>query len=397
MSPASDHFRPYDEGMTPSPTAEARTPATRKKTRIEGLDVARVLAILGMFAAHVGDDTAQTGWTWLAVSHGRPSALFAILAGVSITLMLTRRAGVPGNLAGPEDVAHTRWRVGIRGLMLIPLGYLLSAVGAPVIIILANLGVMFLLSLIAFRWAAWALWSAAGAFVVFGQVLVTEITPLAQSTGVHGLPVIEKLVSEHYPAVSWMGYILAGMAVGRLALQVRRTQIILATAGGAGLAVAKAIDVAAGGPQTTMQSQWLSTEPHSYSPLEMFGNLASAFLVIGVCLWLAQVARPLVWPLIAAGSMALTLYVAQVIVIAAVGNEMVWQPSNESLVALCLSAVTFASLWRWLVGQGLLENLLSVTSMAAADAVAGGDAATDGADRDGADRDASTVSRGNGS
>jgi len=396
--------------MTEPPTAEARTPATHKKTRIEGLDVARALAILGMFAAHFGEDTPETGWTWLAVSHGRSSALFAILAGVSIALMLTRKAGVPGNLAGPGDVAHTRWRVGVRGLMLIPLGYLLSAVGTPVIIILANLGVMFLLSLIAFRWSTWALWSAAGAFMVFEQALVTEITVLAQSSGVYGLPVIENLWSEYYPAVSWMGYILVGMAMGRLALRARRTQIILATAGGVGLAVAKVIDVVAGGPQATMQSQWLSTEAHSYSPLEMFGNVASACLVIGICLWLAQVARSLVLPLIAAGSMALTLYAAQVVVIAAVGNEIVWQPSNASLVTLCLSAVAFASLWRWLIGQGLLENLLSVTSMAAADAavgkaptdgVAGDDAATDAAAGNaatrGVDRHASTVWRGDGS
>lgn len=52
-------------------------------SRIAGLDVARGLAILGMVAAHVGDDasTDGVGWPWLVATHGRSSALFAVLAG----------------------------------------------------------------------------------------------------------------------------------------------------------------------------------------------------------------------------------------------------------------------------------------------------------------------------
>ncbi|WP_061965070.1 heparan-alpha-glucosaminide N-acetyltransferase domain-containing protein [Demequina aurantiaca] len=349
-----------------------------RPARIEGLDVARALAILGMFGAHVGDDKGENGWAWLTVSHGRPSALFAILAGVSISLMLTRKAGVTGDLAPASAVLHTRWRVAVRAIILIVLGLVLSELGTPVIVILTNLGVMFLLSLVAFRWQARWLWVGAAVCVLVGQLAVRTAATGAGNVGLHDLPVVGTLWSEHYPAISWMGYILAGMAIGRLPLATRRTQVVLGLAGVAGLVIAAVISARAGGT-TTHDSLWLSTEAHSYSPLEMAGNLASASLVIAVCLWLAQVARPVMWPLIATGSMALTLYVAHLIVISAVGDEIVYEATNVAYVVLCLSAILFASLWRWLVGQGPLEKLLSVSSMAAANAVVGDGAA--GSDR----------------
>ncbi|WP_430868758.1 heparan-alpha-glucosaminide N-acetyltransferase domain-containing protein [Demequina aurantiaca] len=348
-------------------------PLTSRPARIDGLDVARALAIFGMFAAHIGNDSAEDGWPWLSVAHGRPSALFAVLAGISITLMLTRRAGVTGDLAPASAVAHTRVRVAVRALILIPMGYVLSWLETPVVVILANLGVMFLLSLVAFRWRARWLWVGAAACVALGQFAVRSITPAVQEWGVYGTPPLEKLWSEHYPAITWMGYLLAGMAIGRLALTLRRTQALLGAAGLVGLALVAGVEALAGGADATSQSAWLATVAHTYSPLEMAGNLASASLVIGLCLWLGQVARPVMWPLMAAGSMALTLYVAHIILIAVVGDEIVWESTNVAYLAVCLSAIAFASLWRWLVDQGPLEKVLSVASMAAADAVVGED------------------------
>ena len=359
------------------PPSRADAPVTRadaagftpRRARIVGLDVARAFAIFGMFAAHIGHDSPEAGWSWLSVAHGRPSALFAVLAGVSITLMLTRRAGVPGHLAPASAVRHTRWRVAVRGVILIPLGYLLTSIGTPVDVILENLGVMFLVSLVAFRWRARWLWFGAAVCVALGQLALRTVTPSASEWGLYSVPVLEKFWSVHYPVIAWMGYVLAGMAIGRLALTVRRTQALLAAAGLVALGILKAVEILAGGPLVTYGSLWLSTEAHTYTPAEMAGNLASACLVIGVCLWLGQVARPVMWPLMAAGSMALTLYVAHIIVIAAVGKEIVWESTNVAYVALCLSALAYACAWKWLVGQGPLEKLMSVASLAAADAV----------------------------
>jgi hypothetical protein len=171
--------------------------------------------------------------------------------------------------------------------------------------------------------------------------------------------------------LSWMGYLLAGMAIGRLTLTARRTQVLLAVVGVATLVVLEGVKIASGGALHTDSSEWLSTVAHTYSPVEMVGNLASACVVIGVCLWLGQVARTVMWPLIAAGSLALTLYVGHIMVIAAVGDDIVYESSNVSYAALCLASIAFACVWRWLVGQGPLEAMMSVASMKAAEAVTG--------------------------
>ena len=58
-------------------------------TRLVGLDIARCLALLGMVATHVLDERTATGDLTLAqgLAGGRASALFAVLAGVSLAMM----------------------------------------------------------------------------------------------------------------------------------------------------------------------------------------------------------------------------------------------------------------------------------------------------------------------
>ena len=61
-------------------------------SRLQGIDLARALAVCGMFAAHlialplpvIGDPA-----TWIGVAGGRSSILFATLAGVSLALITT--------------------------------------------------------------------------------------------------------------------------------------------------------------------------------------------------------------------------------------------------------------------------------------------------------------------
>ena len=79
--------------------------------RLVGVDVARCLALLGMVATHVlaerDPDGSLTTAQWLA--GGRASALFAVLAGVSLALMTGRSTPV----RGPERVAAPgAWRSG---------------------------------------------------------------------------------------------------------------------------------------------------------------------------------------------------------------------------------------------------------------------------------------------
>lgn len=329
--------------------------------RVEGLDAARGVALIGMFAAHVGDSGQRLpdteGWSWLVVFDGRASALFAVLAGVSISLML-------GRSTRPDPVRHTRIRVAVRGALLLVLGWLLALLDTPVDVILDNLGVMFLLALPALRWRP-AVQAAVGvAVLVLGEPLLTWaeawLAPL-------DAPVVHELWSSHYPALVWVGYILIGMALGRWAPWHGTDRTMLVAAGAAVAAGAYGLGLALGGTWAEDDASWASVAPHSYTPFEMLGNVGTAGAVIGLCLLATAVAPPLLWPLASAGRMTLTLYFSHIVVIALVGVEMVWEPSNVAWVVMSASAVAFACMWRVTVGQGPLEAVLARASSAVAD------------------------------
>ncbi|PKQ26295.1 MAG: hypothetical protein CVT64_04170 [Actinobacteria bacterium HGW-Actinobacteria-4] len=363
------HARPpgqlYDEHMTASPRFGA--------SRIDGLDVARALAVLGMVAAHIGNSGRRGpahGWGWLWIADGRPSALFAVLAGVSMSLMAVRAVHRVGAAHRVEALRHTRIRIIARGLILIVVGYLLTALDTPVLIILANLGVMFVLGSTVLGWRARSLALAAVVPLTAGW-FVMETT--GAQTWPH-VPVVGVLWSEGYPVTSWMSYVLAGMAMGRLALTSRRIQALVATAGLSLAAVAYSLGPMLDGTGLDPANmpgmvEWASVEAHSYTPFEMFGNLGVAMAVIAMCVAVTPYLRPSLWPLLATGSMAFTVYVIQILVIAAAGYEVVYIPSNITMVVLCAALVGFASLWRWHAGQGPLERAMTRASSAAADAV----------------------------
>jgi hypothetical protein len=336
--------------------------------RISGLDVARAIALFGMFAAHVGNVSSEGGWPWLIVSHGRASALFTVLAGVSIALMLSRSTA-------SQPVRHTRIRVAIRGALLLVLGWALAALETPVDIILDNLGVMFFLALIALRWGPWLLIGSGAAFLMFGKAL---LDPLVRQLPewLYNAPVVHELWGAHYPALVWIGYVLIGMGVGKLAPWRGRALGWLAASGIVLALLAHGASVALGrllsDERNSVREQfgrpsWYSTDAHSYTAFETLGNVGVAVVAIAACCALAALLPRLTWPFAATGSMTLTLYSAHIVLIAIVGAEIVYEPSNTAYVALCAGCLVFASVWKRFVGQGPLEAVLTRASTVAAD------------------------------
>ncbi|HEV2798554.1 MAG TPA: heparan-alpha-glucosaminide N-acetyltransferase domain-containing protein, partial [Nocardioides sp.] len=110
--------------------------------RLVGLDVARCVALLGMVATHVLDERTASGdlgtAQWLA--GGRASALFAVLAGVSLALM-TREP-----LHGRPLALRTLGIAG-RALLIGALGLLLGTLDTGIAIILTYYAVLFVLGL----------------------------------------------------------------------------------------------------------------------------------------------------------------------------------------------------------------------------------------------------------
>lgn len=346
--------------------------------RIVGVDVARGVAVLGMFGAHLNDITAtrDPSPAWLVVAEGRPSALFAVLAGLSIALFTGRRT-VP---RGPALV-HGWLRVATRAGVIFVLGVLLMMFGTPVAVILPSYAVTFLLvaPFIALRPAVvGALAAVAG---LAGPTLMAVLRypsgqgppPVTTARGESFL--LDLVLTGYYPAVVWVAYMLLGLCLGRLDLQSGRVQGLLAVSGlgllllGYGGSDLLRHRVTATSPLT---EQLLRADPHSDTTFEVVGNAGVALLVLAVVLVLttapgvARGGRLLLHPLAAVGAMALTAYSVHIVAIAILGEDVVWYPeSNAVLVWFVVVALVGCTLWARVVGRGPLEWLMRMLTVGA--------------------------------
>ncbi|WP_324649932.1 DUF418 domain-containing protein [Georgenia sp. H159] len=341
--------------------------------RIVGVDIARGLAVLGMFAAHLGDDTegGLHSPAWLVVADGRPSAMFAILAGLSIALFTGART-VP---RGPALV-HGWLRVATRAVVIFVIGVLLMALGTPVAVILPSYAVTFLLltPFLTLRPVLVGL-AAALAAIVGPTVLAALVMPMddglgwAERTfGSEGNFVLDLLLTGYYPALVWIAYMLLGLCVGRLDLRSPHVQTLLGLTGlglllvGYGGGDYLQTAVPADSPFT---AQLLRTDPHSDSTFELLGNAGVTLLTLAVLLALttlpavARVSRVLLYPLAATGAMALTAYSVHIVAIAVLGRDVVWYPeSNAVLGWFVLVTLAGCTLWVRFLGRGPLEWLM---------------------------------------
>lgn len=414
----------HDDGRPSPPPAEASgasgargAPRRPAADRLVGIDVARGLAVLGMFVVHVG-----VGWTLADGSNalyglvsGRSAALFALLAGVSIALL----SGGPSPKAGHE-MGVALWRVVIRGLIMLPVGTLLTMLGTPVSVILAYYAVFFVLAapLMSERWKIVA--GTAAVLGVLGPVVSFYLRdlisggPLAGPVGavnsydplvsLAGDGFVNFLITGAYPAITWMPFVLAGMAVGRLRLRRRAVQWSLVGVGAGLAAVAYTASWAAlelggrarlegsfdasvmeayggassvgealreGFPGTVPVNDWawlLVSSGHSGTPFEVYGAGGIALAVLGLCLIVAPYLRWAVYPLAAVGALALTTYVGHVLVIRLAGSGLVdGTPlafvSDRLDLTVLVGALVFATVWRLLVRRGPLEWPLHAVSM----------------------------------
>ncbi|MFC5720486.1 DUF418 domain-containing protein [Streptomyces gamaensis] len=389
-------------GRAPALTLPARTSAAPAAGRLVGVDLARGLAVLGMYAAHVGPDPSDGGPAGLVMefAHGRASALFALLAGFSLVLMTGRLRPRTGR-AGRQAVA----RVLVRAVVLFALGTVLTMAHTDVDVILAFYALYFVCALPLYRLRARTLaLLAAGSAVVLPQVLyvvqgsiagsdwadaVTGHDPLARLGGTGG--VLGLLFTGAYPVLTWIPFVLAGMAVARLdvaSAAVRRRlagagcALVVLGHGGSWLAlhlwpaVPAAIDASNGGTGAGLCAWWsdvagfpawdtpawlLAASPHSETTLSVAGNTGVALVVLAGCLALTERApllRKSAEPVTAVGRMSLTAYVLNVVGIWALGIEDVPGSPLPVLFGFVAVVVLFALLWSRVFRRGPLEYLL---------------------------------------
>ncbi|EST36479.1 DUF418 domain-containing protein [Streptomyces roseochromogenus] len=372
--------------------------------RLIGVDLARGLAVFGMYAAHVGPDPSRGGVTGhlMELAHGRASALFAFLAGFSILLITGRRTPKTG-LAGRQAVA----KVVIRALVLLALGTALTMCGTPVEVILAFYGLYFLLVLPLYRLGARPLAViAAASALVLPQLLyvIQHALPADGADGVWTWPadadgIVSLLFTGSYPALTWIPFVIAGMAVARLDLAATAVRVRLALTG-IGLAVlghggswlalhmvpGALSELSAGGrseggsaasawwsdtwgyPDGSTPAGLLVASPHSETTLSILANTGVAIAVLAACLAAVDAVprvQRLARPVIAVGSMSLTAYVFHVVGIQFLGIEELPGSPPHVLLGFIAAVTVFATLWARFFRRGPLEWLLGQATRAA--------------------------------
>ncbi|TIP80928.1 MAG: DUF418 domain-containing protein, partial [Mesorhizobium sp.] len=337
--------------------------------RLVDIDLARGLAVLGMCVVHVGGPIPDVALVrdLMDLASGRSSALFAVLAGFSIILITGRKAQKSG-VAGGQAVA----RVAIRALVLLAIGSILTCLATNVQIILEYYGICFLLVLPLHRLSAQQLGLiAAGTALVLPQVefLLWFFGPDPEVLD----PVFELMVSGTYPAMTWVPFVIAGMAIARLSLNTQAMHwrlglagVALAVLGYGGSWLALRLPGVPADPEAGTPWWLLVASPHSETTFSILGNTGCALIILAAC-WLAMNALPhlrkLVWPIIAVGSMPLTAYVLHIVGIAyfyhAMKIDLVRADGSLSMLfGFVVVISTFAVLWLRVFQRGPMEVLM---------------------------------------
>lgn len=253
--------------------------------RVTGVDLARGLAVLGMFAAHLLWIQEPFSWTdpesWIAVADGRSSILFATLAGVSIGLI----SGGPVPVTG-DDRRVVRKRIVVRAALLWVLGVLLILTGVPVYVILPAYALLFLLSLPLLPLSARTLLILAGVLAVVMPVIQVALDDLPLWQTPSG-GILSLVVGWHYPFTTWIAFLVAGLGVARAGITRLAVQLRMVASGAALAILAYGLDAAAldGREETPgyFDALW-TAEPHSSGVLEVVGSGGFAVAVAGGCL-----------------------------------------------------------------------------------------------------------------
>ncbi|WP_336646814.1 heparan-alpha-glucosaminide N-acetyltransferase domain-containing protein [Microbacterium sp. USHLN186] len=242
----------------PRPASKLRIWRTNfgRSPRLMGLDIARALAVLGMMAAHLlstPELMLLDPSTWGALVHGRSAILFAVLAGISISLM-TGRTRVPE----VAELPAIRLNLVARGAVIFAIGLVLELLGTPIAVILTFYGALYVVAAAFVRWRVSRLLIAAGVLAIAGPPLLALLQALTFHTNGAGAGLV---LFGTYPLTVWLALLFAGMAIGRARLDRTRDGvrllvigIVLAAVGYGIGAAGAAVDAGAG--SSSADAEW---------------------------------------------------------------------------------------------------------------------------------------------
>lgn len=348
------------------------------KQRIVGFDLARALAVIGMVIVnfkvvmHAGASDAP--W-WLAIFDaldGRASALFVILAGVGLSL-LSKRARDAGD---PAALRAARSGILKRAAFLFVAGLLYVQVWPADI--LHYYGAYMVIGALALSWRTGVLVAAALAMMAGFVVLAATLdygagwnwetlayagfwTPAGFARNL--------FFNGFHPVFPWAGFLLLGMALGRADMQ-SRTVLYRVFIGGLVMGIAAeltmTVGILLGTPGSGIWSHLWSSGPLPPLPLYWIAAAGDAMALIAACVWAGQRWHGARWltPLVHTGQLALTLYIAHVVIGMGVldalgllgGRTLAF--AVGSALAFSAGAVLCAHLWRRRFALGPVEWLM---------------------------------------
>jgi uncharacterized membrane protein YeiB len=384
-SPSSE--RPCREGSSGAPVARRR--------RLVGVDAARGLALIGMISVHILPSwdaetfEATLQWQLSFTSGGR-----------------TPHRGRPASAD----------RVGllVRAVLITVLGLLVNQVmpaDPPAYNILVYYGMFFLLTIPFLHLGVRPLFFLAAGFAVLGPVLMQALRPVLPAMETYnptlggvvadpGTVLAQVLLTGTYPALPYLAYLLAGLAIGRLDLRSVRVQgrllwtglllavgawlvywVLVVQGGGwgqligatPGLTSEGLTDIVVWGPNPELPTTtwwWLLIPgPHTNTPIAVLQDLGGGAAVLGLFLLLTRRSGEWLLPLRAMGSMTLTLYTAHLLGLAPLLHYDL--PVLWFLVHVLVAAV-FATVWYRVRGRGPLEQIVARSAGGARRLVLGG-------------------------
>ena len=357
----------------PNPSQPVRPPSS---PRLEGLDLTRALALLGMVV--VNYELALGAWgqgpAWLAgitgSIQGRAAATFIVLAGVGASLgaARARRSG------DPLEQRAARLRLARRGLFLLVAGTAFMPIweadilhfygvwlGLGALLVFAPrsvlAGVCLALTL------GGALFYLQGDYFAHWNLIDLTYRDLATPSGY----LRNLFLDGWHPFFPWAALYVFGIGLGRIEFADARVRRRVLLAGAVVLAAVLWTEHSfaprslwATGPRVL-----LSTAPLPPTPAFVVGGAALASVAIALAcelvVSLPGVARR---PLVATGQLALTLYIAHVIVglgvLEALGRlEGQTLPfAVGSALTFCAASALFAVLWHRRFARGPVEALM---------------------------------------
>ena len=351
--------------------------------RIVGYDLARALAVFGMVSVNfkVVMTTPDAGPVLLAravgLLEGRAAATFVVLAGIGVAL-LSRQARQSGD---PVLLARARSTLLKRALFLFVVGLLYAPIWPADILHFYSMYIAaaaFLLTTSRHRlWGlAWGLvMGFVGLLAVFDYERGWNWTTLEYTDFWTPAGMIRHLFfNGFHPVIPWLAFLLVGLIVGHLNIRdaVTRRRVFVLGAGAALLAetTSRALIHTLSSGLDEIEAEEigviLGTSPMPPMPLYMIAGAGTACAVIAVAVSTGErfADARCIRMLVSTGQLALTLYVAHV-VLGMGALDSLGQLQQRTLLfviayaaSFCALGVLFAQLWRRRFARGPLEMLM---------------------------------------